>query len=76
MPRSGYYTQQCACGTTRRAAASLTIAASSLGVVPRRKSRAVTVYICDECLNDPKPKLRRRLIESLLSAAIEARDGK
>lgn len=72
MPRSGYYTQQCACGTSRRAVASITLAASSLGVVPRKKSRAVTVYICAACLDDPKPKTRRRVIESLLAVAIES----
>lgn len=76
MSRSAYYLQTCACGTSRRARASVTLAGSTLGVVPRRRSRAVTVYICDECLEDPKPKLRRRLLEAFLTTALAALEEK
>lgn len=41
-------------------------------MVPRKKSRAITVYICEQCLADPKLKTRRRLIECMLTAAIDA----
>jgi hypothetical protein len=71
-PRSGYYTQMCPCGGTKRPHVSVTLAGSTLGVVPRRRSRAITVYICPDCLKNPKPKARRRFLEALLSAAHEA----
>jgi hypothetical protein len=71
MPRSGFQTQQCPCGGNKRAIASVTLAASSLGIVPRQKSRASTLYVCPDCLKDPKPRSRRAMIEAVLSAAIE-----
>jgi hypothetical protein len=68
-PRSGWYTQKCPCGSDRRPEASITLAGSTLGVLPRRKSSALTVYICPDCLKDPKRKTRQRLIEAVLTAA-------
>jgi len=75
-PRSGYWQQLCPCGTNQRASTSVTLAGSTLRLIPRQKSRAITVYICDSCLKDPKPKTRRRLIEAVLSAAIEAKSAR
>lgn len=74
MPRSGYFQQQCPCGGDRRAVASVTLSASTLGVTPRQKSCARTLYLCGDCLKDPKVKARRRMIEAILSAALEAKE--
>lgn len=72
MPRSGFYTQRCPCGGDHRPVASVTLAASTLRVTPRRKSRSITVYICDQCLKNPKPKARRAFTEAVLMGAHEA----
>jgi hypothetical protein len=76
MPRSSRWTQQCPCGGDRRAVISVTLAASTLGILPRRKSTARTLYLCADCLRDPKLKARRRMLELMLSAAIEAQEQK
>jgi hypothetical protein len=72
MSRSGYFAQVCACGSDRRAVASVTLSASSLHVTPRKKSKAQTVYICADCLENPSRRTRARFIRTLLETAIEA----
>jgi len=72
MPRSGYWAQQCKCGTSRRAVASVTLSGSTLGTVPRRKSRSVTVYVCEECIKNPNRKTRLQIVAAVISAAIAA----
>lgn len=71
MPRSSYWTQQCKCGSRRRAVAAITIAASTLGTIPRRKSKAVTIYICEECLDEPKAKTKANIITATINAAVQ-----
>ena len=70
-PRSGWYQQQCKCGTSRHAAVSITLAGSSLRTTPRKKSHCITIYICDDCLKDPKRKTRAGIIAAILAAAKE-----
>jgi hypothetical protein len=72
MPRSGFYTQQCPCGGSRRPVASVTLYGSTLRVTPRRKSPSITVYICEECLKSPKPRAKRQFIEAILTGAHDA----
>lgn len=69
MPRSGYYQQKCPCGKDHRAKASISISASTLGVLPRVKSKTVTVYICTGCIRSPKPKTRKRMFEAMMGSA-------
>lgn len=72
MPRSGYWTQQCKCGTDKRAAVSISIGASTLGKVPRQKSRTVTIYICEGCGKEPSRKTRMHIVRSVRAAMQEA----
>jgi hypothetical protein len=51
---------------------SVTLAAQTIGTVPRKKSRAVTVYICPSCIRDPKRKTRSAIVDALLTVAIDA----
>ncbi len=68
-PRSGWYLQNCKCGTAQHAKVSITLASSTLGTNPRRKSRAMTIYICDDCLKKPKPKTRAGIVAAVLTVA-------
>jgi len=68
MPRSGHWTQQCKCGTNRRAAASISLSTSTLGIVPRRKSRTFTLYVCDGCGKIPGRKTRQAIIAAIIAA--------
>jgi hypothetical protein len=71
-PRSGYFTQQCPCGSSRRPVASITLSASTLRITPRRKSRSITVYVCDKCLRRLEPRARRLFMQAIREAAMEA----
>lgn len=69
MPKSGYWTQKCKCGSDQRAAVSISIGASTLGKNPRRKSRTITIYICAGCLKEPSRKTRMHMVRSIREAA-------
>ena len=68
MPRSGHWAQQCKCRKDRRAIASLSLSSSTLGIVPRRKSRTITLYVCTECGKNPRRKTRQALIAAVIAA--------
>ncbi len=68
MPKSGYFTQQCKCGSNRRAIASLSLSSSTLGVVPRRKSRTITLYVCRDCGENPRRKTRQAVFAAIKTA--------
>lgn len=68
MSRSGYFQQQCKCGSDRRAAVSVTIAGSTLRTLPRKKSRAITVYLCAGCLRTPARKTRTSIVAAVIGA--------
>lgn len=71
MSKSAFVTQQCSCGSKERAKIALSIAAATLGVVPRRKSKTITLYLCSRCTRQPKPKTIRAI-----AAAVAAGAGK
>jgi hypothetical protein len=71
-PRSGFYTQQCPCGSSQRPVASITLSASTLRITPRRKSRSITVYVCDRCLKSLEPRARKMFMQAIREAAWEA----
>lgn len=71
MPRSGYFEQRCKCSTDKQAAISVTLGASSLRTTPRQKSRTITLYICRDCLKNPRPKTRSAIVNAVLQAAKE-----
>lgn len=68
MPKSGYWSQQCRCGTNRRAVASVTLSGSTLGKVPRHKSPSVTVYVCEDCVKKPGRKTRMAIVAAVIGA--------
>lgn len=73
MPRSGFYTQQCPCGGDRRPVASVILCGSTLRVTPRRKSRSITVYLCERCVNKQfHPRSRKMFLQAIREAAREA----
>ena len=67
--RASYTSQQCTCGRNGRCHVSVTMAGSTLGVNPRRKSRAITVYVCRPCLKKPASKTRKNIIAAVLQSA-------
>ena len=72
MPRSGFYTQKCPCGSDRKPLVSVTLSASTLRIVPRNKSHSITFYVCEQCLEKPKPRARAAMIEAIQTAGLEA----
>ncbi len=68
MPKSGYFTQQCKCESNRQAIASLSLSSSTLGVVPRRKSRTITLYVCRNCGENPRRKTRQAVFAAIKTA--------
>jgi len=71
MPKSGWFTQQCKCGGNDHVKVSVTFTGSTLGVTPRRKSRAITIYVCPGCVKEPTRKTRAHIIRSVLRAVTE-----
>jgi hypothetical protein len=71
MSRSALSSQICPCN--RQALHSITITGSTLGEKPRRRSRAVTVYVCKVCERNPTRATRRHLLEALLTAALDVK---
>lgn len=71
MPRSGYYQQRCPCKNKKDHAAkvAVSIAASSLGVVPRVKSKTITVYLCAGCIRSAKRGTRAALFQAAITSA-------
>ena len=69
MARTALTSQLCACG--RQGHTSITVAGTSLRETPRRRSHAITVYICNRCERNPSRATRRLILESVLTAALE-----
>jgi hypothetical protein len=69
--KSAWNSQQCKCGNSERAKIAISVAASTLGIVPRRKSKTITLYLCSRCTTKPKPKTIRAI-----AAAVAASAGK
>lgn len=72
MPKSGYSSQQCKCGSPRGAVASVTLSGSTLGIVPRHKSIAATIYICRKCAKKPSRKTRMQIVTTIVRAVRDA----
>lgn len=68
MPRSGWYQQQCSCGSDSRARVAISIQASTLGITPRKKTPTITIYLCAGCMKTPKRPARRQIMDSILLA--------
>jgi len=72
MPKSSHRTQRCPCGANSYQGEALIVGAvclqlSTVGITPRRRAPAVTIYVCAECARLIHTKrgraLRRRLAE-------------
>jgi hypothetical protein len=70
MPKSGIEKQKCACGSEIRPRVAITIAGSSLHHAPRVKTQATTIYICDRCVERPRPGTRGKILEAIVGSAI------
>jgi hypothetical protein len=64
--------QRCACRNTERTPIAISIMASTLGTVPRRKSKNLTVYICSRCIVKPKPRTCRQIMLAVVASAVKA----
>jgi hypothetical protein len=72
MSKSAFVTQQCKCGSKERAKIAVSVAAATLGVVPRRKSKTITLYLCSRCTKHPKPKTIRAIAAAVAAGATKA----
>lgn len=50
MPKSGFATQFCPCGSGLRPHVAISFAARSLHVNPRVKAQEQTIYVCEKCV--------------------------
>jgi hypothetical protein len=72
MSKSTWISQQCKCGSGERAKIAISVAAATLGVVPRRKSKTITLYLCSRCTTKPKPKTVHAIAAAVVTAATKA----
>jgi hypothetical protein len=79
MARSGYFQQHCGCGAGRaeegRPVISVMFQVCSIGVNPRRRAHARTVYISQNCLSNlhkaQARQLRRKITFEIMAAGRE-----
>lgn len=50
--------QVCVCGNSEPAHVAIVMFGRSLGISPKRETRAVTIYVCDRCARTFQPAAR------------------
>lgn len=66
--RTSIRDQICVCGSGRPVRAVLRVNAESIGFTPRLKTPTTSIYVCDRCIDRPRPATRERILDTVIDA--------